>query len=65
MILAFQCVDYIAEVYLNGNYVGSHEGLFAPFSFDVTKYIRESNELVILCKNDIPILGEGGVSGRR
>ena len=59
MILAFQCVDYIAEVYLNGNYVGSHEGLFAPFSFDVTKYIRESNELVILCKNDIPILGEG------
>lgn len=51
MILAFQCVDYIAEVYLNGNYVGSHEGLFAPFSFDVTKYIRESNELVILCKN--------------
>ena len=25
----------------------------------MTKYIRESNELVILCKNDIPILGEG------
>lgn len=31
MILAFQCVDYIAEVYLNGNYVGSHEGLFPIF----------------------------------
>lgn len=59
MILAFQCVDYIAEVYLNGNYVGSHEGLFAPFSFDVTRYVRKTNELIILCKNDIPILGEG------
>lgn len=59
IVLAFQCVDYIAEVYLNGNYVGSHEGLFAPFSFDVTKYIQEKNELYIVCKNDIPILGEG------
>lgn len=60
MVLAFQCVDYIAEVYINGNYVGAHEGLFAPFSFEVTKYLKkETNELVILCKNDIPILGEG------
>ncbi len=59
IVLAFQCVDYQAEIFVNGNYVGSHEGLFAPFSFDVTKYIREKNELVILCKNDIPILGEG------
>lgn len=59
MVLAFQCVDYIAEIYVNGNFVGSHEGFFAPFAFDVTKYIREENELVILCKNDIPILGEG------
>lgn len=59
MVLTFQCVDYIAEVYVNGNFVGRHEGLFAPFSFDVTKYIREENELIILCRNDVPILGVG------
>lgn len=60
-VLYFQCVDYIAEIYLNGNYVGSHEGFFAPFSFDVTDYLQDENELIILCKNDIPILGEGSV----
>ncbi len=59
IVLDFQCVDYIAEVYVNGNFAGSHEGLFAPFSFDVTRLIREKNELVILCKNDMSILGEG------
>ena len=60
-VLYFQCVDYIAEIYLNGNYVGSHEGFFAPFSFDVTDYLQAENELIILCKNDVPILGVGPV----
>lgn len=60
-VLAFQCVDYIAEVYVNGCFVGRHEGFFAPFSFDITDYLREENELVILCKNDIPTLGTGPV----
>lgn len=60
-VLAFQCVDYIAKVYVNGNYVGGHEGLFAPFSFDVTDYLQETNELVVVCENDIPILGVGPV----
>lgn len=60
-VLAFQCVDYIAEVYVNGCFVGRHEGFFAPFSFDITDHLREENELVILCKNDIPTLGTGPV----
>lgn len=59
VVLNFQCVDYIAEVYVNGCFAGSHEGFFAPFSIDVTKFMENDNELVILCKNDIPILGEG------
>ena len=62
-ILSFQCVDYIAESYVNGCFVGRHEGLFAPFSFDVTDMIRTDveNELVILVKNDIPTLGIGDI----
>lgn len=59
VVLNFQCVDYIAEVYVNDCFAGRHEGFFAPFSMDVTKFMEEDNELVILCKNDIPILGEG------
>lgn len=59
VVLWFQSVDYIGEVYVNGNFVGSHEGFFAPFSFDVTRYLKEENELTILCKNDVSILGKG------
>lgn len=62
-ILSFQCVDYKAVVYLNGSFVGSHEGFFAPFSFDVTDYLEEENELVIEIENDYSILGEGDVDG--
>ena len=59
VVLQFQCVDYIAKIFVNGNFIGMHEGFFAPFSFDITSYLQEENELVILCENDIPILGEG------
>lgn len=59
VVLDFQCVDYIAEIYVNGNFAGRHEGLFAPFSFDVTAMLEEVNELVIVCRNDMSILGEG------
>lgn len=61
VVLDFQCVDYIGEIYINGNYVGSHEGFFAPFSFDITPFLKDENELIVLCKNEIPILGTGPV----
>ncbi len=63
IVLQFQCVDYIAEVYVNSCFVGQHEGLFAPFSFDITEFVSagEDNELVLVCKNDIPTLGIGDV----
>lgn len=61
VIIRFQCVDYKAFVYLNGNYIGSHEGFFAPFEFDITDYLEEENELIIECQNDYTILGIGPV----
>ena len=48
--LDFQCVDYIAWIYLNGNFVGSHEGLFAPFAIDITKFIKEKTNYNIVQK---------------
>lgn len=62
-LLSFQCVDYKAVVYLNGSFVGNHEGFFAPFSFDVTDYLEEENELFIEIENDYSILGEGDIDG--
>ncbi len=62
-ILSFQCVDYKAVIYLNGSFVGQHEGFFAPFSFDVSDYLKETNQLVIEIENDYSILGEGDIDG--
>lgn len=61
VIIHFQCVDYKAFVYINGNYIGGHEGFFAPFEFDITDYLEEDNELIIECHNDYTILGIGPV----
>lgn len=60
VIIRFQCVDYKAFVYINGNYVGQHEGFFAPFEFDITDYVREENELVIEVHNDYTTKGDDG-----
>jgi len=41
--------SYRAEAWLNGVYVGSHEGAYTPFSFDVSSAIRAGaeNQLVV------------------
>ncbi|MFD1953151.1 glycoside hydrolase family 2 protein, partial [Paenibacillus thailandensis] len=39
VILHFQAVDYVAKVWINGVYVGRHQGGYAAFSFDITPYI--------------------------
>jgi hypothetical protein len=62
--LRFEAVDYACQVYLNGRYIGSHEGLFAPFEFDVTGVARlqAENELVVRVLNDA---NQGGLWGFR
>ena len=47
--LYFEGVDYIAHVWLNGQYVGRHVGYFQPFDFDISKLVKAGgNELVVL-----------------
>ncbi|MCM2369260.1 glycoside hydrolase family 2 protein [Aporhodopirellula aestuarii] len=41
--IEFDGVDYSCEVWLNGHYLGSHEGMFSPFSFDVTELLHTSS----------------------
>ncbi|MFI3333328.1 MAG: sugar-binding domain-containing protein [Rikenellaceae bacterium] len=38
--ICFDGVDYSCDVWLNGEYLGYHEGAFEGFEFDVTDYIR-------------------------
>ncbi len=44
---------YFAEVYMNGEKVGSHEGGHLPFEFDVTSQVRfgEENTIAICVEN--------------
>lgn len=58
--LVFKGVDYKATVYLNRKCIGSHEGLFAPFEFDVTDLLQDLNTLVVEVVNDFPMMGVGG-----
>lgn len=46
--LRFGAVNYAAEVWLNGTRLGTHEGGFTPFAFEVTGLLREKgNRLVV------------------
>ncbi len=45
--LGFSSVDYFADVWLNGELLGHHEGYFAPFGFDVTDRLEKSNEVLV------------------
>ena len=60
IVLHCQSVDYKAVVYVNGNYVGEHEGFFGPFEFDITDYVSDANELVIEVHNDLTTKGDDG-----
>ena len=50
VLLQFGAVDWKAEVWVNGLYVGSHTGGFDPFHFNVTPYLTKSSEQTLTIK---------------
>lgn len=51
--IEFTNVDYYAKVWVNGVYLGEHEGYSAPFSFDIKDCIRKGENLLVV-KVDSP-----------
>ncbi|NVM18403.1 MAG: glycoside hydrolase family 2 [Candidatus Lokiarchaeota archaeon] len=47
VLLHFGSIDYKSLIYLNGEYVGSHEGGYIGFSLDITNYLEDINTLVV------------------
>ncbi len=56
VILEFEGVQYYTKVWLNGAYIGDHEGSYGAFTMDVTDYIRdgEENLLALRCYSPKP-----------
>ncbi len=66
LYLCFKAVDYKAAVYLNGILIGTHEGFFAPFEFDVTRYVKkDKNVLLVRVENDFTTTGGTDDKGNR
>ncbi|MFH1198407.1 MAG: glycoside hydrolase family 2 TIM barrel-domain containing protein [bacterium] len=52
MKLIFYSVNYIADVWLNGEYLGYHEGGYTPFAFNVSNVIIPNGENVLAVRVD-------------
>lgn len=46
--LHFDAVFYQCRIWLNGKYVGRHEGGYTPFEFDITGYVEEGNNYLAI-----------------
>jgi beta-mannosidase len=61
MRLEFQGVDYGVDVWLNGVYIGFHEGYFQRFAFDVSSTIQLGKDNVLAVRVDSPFEEPGRV----
>lgn len=67
--LDFEGVFQVAEVFLNEKLIGEHEGGYTGFTFDITDYLHEGNNLLAVRVNNLwsatlaPRAGEHVFSG--
>src|SRR5882724_5046559 len=52
LFVYFGAANYLADVYLNGQKLGRHEGGFTPFNFEITNLVRDrANSLIVKVDN--------------
>ena len=54
IFVRFEGVDYIAEVWLNGKYLGFHEGMFNPFEFEITDFVDYDGNNTLIVRDCAP-----------
>lgn len=55
-LLCFNGADYITDVWVNGYHVCKHTGAYAPFNADITKYILDGeNVIVVRCMDTLDL----------
>lgn len=55
-VVTLKCLglSYIGDFWMNGNYVGHHEGGYTPFSFEVTPYLTEGRNVIAVRVDNPP-----------
>jgi len=51
----FGGVDYFADVWVNGTYLGRHEGYSAPFSYALSKKVKLGTDNLLVVRVDSPL----------
>lgn len=47
-LLCFNAADYKTDVWVNGNHAITHTGGFAPFHADITDYLKEGENVIVV-----------------
>ena len=64
-ILHFGAVDFKADVWIDGQHVGTHSGGHTSFAFDVTDFVKEASDHVITVRADDPVRDEELTRGKQ
>lgn len=67
LLLHFGAVNYSCDVWINGQFAGSHAGGYTPFMLDITSLVWErENAIVVRARNDVrdPLQPSGKQSPR-
>lgn len=51
-VLHFEGSDFFTKVWVNGQFAGSHKGGYARFSFDITKYVHDGDNALVVKVED-------------
>ena len=52
VFLHFGAVDYLCEVWINGQSVGTHRGGYVSFSFEITDALISGENTIVVCADD-------------
>jgi beta-galactosidase/beta-glucuronidase len=55
ILLHFGAVDWLSDIYINGIKVGSHQGGYDPFFFDITSFIKGSGPQLLELRVTDPV----------
>ncbi|MCM8809292.1 MAG: beta-galactosidase [Candidatus Omnitrophica bacterium] len=52
VFLNFGAVDFLTNVWINGEKLGTHTGGYTPFKFEITNFLKRENEIVVNAYDD-------------